>query len=1223
MSILLAPDRHQIERELDKLLTGRSQSRVLGIRSPVRRTWPEAIDRGEVRFRLAWCESELELRERLDEADIGPDQGLVLITPLDDSRIADDVRARLHHGRLARTDRWGLLRAAFKVRDIDSRLAAQPWMADLLIASVPVGGSYPPAAGATLDLETAWAAAQEHVLRLPAGSADLVSLILWSLDGLGPARLAALPEEAKGGVVERLAAGAGPGARLVLSAAQAGRSADVLAIGLACGVVFSGGPPELREAAVRLEVLMGGGEIAPAAGQALAGAAQRVLTRLIATDSAMARAIQDRAVALLVEVRAESAAGLSPSLDLGLEMRMRDAAAALVTAAEPGRVDEAQRAWRLARDVEDHDRAEDQRPRVNRLVMAARLACWLTVAPTSESSGFAEIAAGYVGDSGFADRARQAMKPGDPIPEVAGAYTRLRDVATARRERENRTFAAALNGWNQGGATDADPAPIESLLERLVAPLARQAPVLLIVLDGLSFPTWLDLAESLPRLGWTELRPVEGPALTSAAAVLPTVTEVSRASLLSGRLVRGQQATEREGFSRHPALLAASRAGRPPRLFHKADLGSGPELASAIAEAVADPQQKVVGLVHNAVDAQLAGSDQIELSWSAEGLRQVSALLRLARDAGRLVVVTGDHGHIVEDGTVLSAGDGGDRWRSAGRAHDGEILLSGERVVSPDGGRAIIAAWSERIRHGGRRGGYHGGASPQEVLVPVAVLASGDPPSGWDIAPPKEPRWWRGALGSDEVDAPAHQARPEGITTGGRRREESRQADLFSPPPPPMMGPQRRAAVLDALRRGAVPREGLDAFAIGMDRFEPGVDPDLEAASLGRGAFKAVRGEYGSGKTFFARWLQERARAAGFATAEIQISETETPLHRWEAVYRRLVERLSTADTPDGALRPTVDAWFYTLEEDVLADGRIAAGDAGALAGATESLMELRLSQIARTAPAFSAVLRAYRRALVAEDNALAEGLMAWLGGQPNVAASVKRAAGIKGDLDPFGAMHFLAGLLVILRDSGRSGLVLVLDEAETLQRMRADTREKGLNALRQLLDELDAGRYPGLYLVVTGTAAFFEGPQGVQRLPPLAQRLHTDFATDVRFDNPRAVQIRLPGFDLPALEAVGRRVRDLFADQAANPDRVRTVVDDRYLADLARGVAGRLGGKAGVAPRLYLRKLVADILDRVDQFAEFDPRRHYAPTLDPQEMSAQERAAAGAESVDDIKLDA
>src|SRR5215467_8177537 len=80
-----------------------------------------------------------------------------------------------------------------------------------------------------------------------------------------------------------------------------------------------------------------------------------------------------------------------------------------------------------------------------------------------------------------------------------------------------------------------------------------------------------------------------------------------------------------------------------------------------------------------------------------------------------------------------------------------------------------------------------------------------------------------------------------------------------------------------------------------------------------------------------ARWLQERARAVGFATSEVQVNETETPLHRWEAVYRRLVERLATSDTSEGALRPTVDAWFYTLEEDVLAEGRVNANNSDAL----------------------------------------------------------------------------------------------------------------------------------------------------------------------------------------------------------------------------------------------------------------------------------------------------
>jgi hypothetical protein len=207
--------------------------------------------------------------------------------------------------------------------------------------------------------------------------------------------------------------------------------------------------------------------------------------------------------------------------------------------------------------------------------------------------------------------------------------------------------------------------------------------------------------------------------------------------------------------------------------------------------------------------------------------------------------------------------------------------------------------------------------------------------------------------------------------------------------------------------------------------------------------------------------------------------------------------------------------------------------------------------------------------------------------------------------------MGFLQGLLEVLRDAGHPGILLVLDEVETLQRVRGDVRDKALNALRQLLDEIDAGRYPGLFLVITGTTAFYDGPSGVSRLPPLAQRLATDFSTDPRFDNPRAVQLRLPGFDRDSLLELGSKVRDLYAAGAEAPDRVTTVVDDAYIADLASGVSGALGGKIGIAPRIFLKKLVADVLDRVDQFADFDPRRHYALTLTAGELSAEERNSA------------
>jgi len=432
----------------------------------------------------------------------------------------------------------------------------------------------------------------------------------------------------------------------------------------------------------------------------------------------------------------------------------------------------------------------------------------------------------------------------------------------------------------------------------------------------------------------------------------------------------------------------------------------------------------------------------------------------------------------------------------------------------------------------------------------------------------------------------------------------------------------RRDEVIDALRRGTVPSRGLDLLAVGLDRIGPTIDEEIARAAAGGGVFKCIRGEWGSGKTFASRWISDRARRAGFVTSEIQISETETPLHHLQTVYRRLVERLAVGDGDTGAFRSLIDGWFFVLEEDVLADGSIDEHDEVALVDATDRLVETRLAEVSRTNPTFATVLRAYRRAMHAGDLATADGLVAWLGGQPNVAASVKRYAGIKGEIDHAGALSFLQGLLTVIRDSGHGGLLVIIDEVETLQRVRSDTRDKSLNALRQLIDEVDGGRFPGLYLLITGTPAFFDGPQGVQRLAPLAQRLATDFSGDPRFDNPRAVQLRLAGFDHDRLVELGRNVRGVYVSSSSASERVNSVVDDTYLSDLADAVAGRLGGQVGIAPRLYLKKLVGDVLDRVELFDDFDPRRDYKLTLGDSELLEVERNIERGGSLDDIELD-
>ncbi len=436
----------------------------------------------------------------------------------------------------------------------------------------------------------------------------------------------------------------------------------------------------------------------------------------------------------------------------------------------------------------------------------------------------------------------------------------------------------------------------------------------------------------------------------------------------------------------------------------------------------------------------------------------------------------------------------------------------------------------------------------------------------------------------------------------------------------PVISPLKRREIIEALRIGAVPQRGLELFAVGLDRFERAIDEELDSVAAGRGRFKAIRGDYGSGKTFFSRWLEHRARERGFATALVQISETETPIYKLQTVYRRALESLQTKEWSEGAFVSLIDRWLYSLEEEVIESGGINPEDADGFGKAVGALLERRLEEVSKTTRQYAAALRTCYDARIGGDHATEQGLIAWMMGQPNVAASVMRAADLKGDLDNDTASGFLRGLLEVLRQTGRKGLVLVLDEVETIQRVRGDSREKSLNALRTLIDYVHDGRYPGLYVLITGTPAFFDGPQGVRRLPPLAQRLETDFSGDPKFHNPRAPQIWLQPFDQARLLEVGKRIRDLYP--AGHADRVRARVDDAMVETIARGVSGQLGNRVGIAPRLFLRRVV-DVIDRVDEFEDFDPRKDYDLTVKAGEMTAEESAAAGiTRSVDDIELD-
>lgn len=416
------------------------------------------------------------------------------------------------------------------------------------------------------------------------------------------------------------------------------------------------------------------------------------------------------------------------------------------------------------------------------------------------------------------------------------------------------------------------------------------------------------------------------------------------------------------------------------------------------------------------------------------------------------------------------------------------------------------------------------------------------------------------------------------------------------------MNQDTQVTIVDALRAGTVPSEGLEHLAVGVEAQAAALREQRELAGRGRSVLKLVRGGYGSGKTFLTSLAAAQALQEGFVVSRVVVSARETPLHKLESVYRRLCLGLSLPSRPrGGALQALVDRWLYGLEETVL-EVQGLSEDSPEFAAAVRAMMEQRLLGIGEQAGRMAACLAGYHSAQMAQDFAAARDLIDWLAGEAKVAGGSKRLAGLTGQLTAADTLAFLKGLLVVLSQAGYKGLVLVLDEVETIVRLNRPERLKALEVLRQLVDAVMAQEFPGLVLLVTGTPDLFESAQGVPSLQPLYERVRVEFR-EGEPDNLRQPQIRLRSFDRSRLLEVARRVRSLYPAQ--HPERVARATD-AVLEDLADRVTRGFGGRLEVTPRLFLRELV-NMLDLFDQHAEYSPGplRVEARELEPTEAAA------------------
>jgi hypothetical protein len=698
----------------------------------------------------------------------------VILTTVPEEALGTGLLSRVLGRRILRMEPWALIADSFGAQQLDPRLETLRWAGPALLDAMPPKG-WPKLAGTILQRDVALRHLTARRLELPdqPDEIDAPALLRWSATPGARQQLAQLADDERSGLLSWMSTVFGATGTMLQTLSAADHLADALPLGLVCAALWDTSDAADARAQGRIEQYAGGVHLDATTVQEYGTVVTDTVVELLhAGDrraglrggAVSAQSILDRAEDLLTMFSARPSARRSMTLPTGFDNCLDAAAAALRQALDAhtaGDSDTAASAVATADaaagNLARHALAHAYRHRVERVEMAVRLLRWLGTSDGTINNvddginqqmtqwSWVDVALGHVwtGEDAHADLAR--------------SYRLLHDRVRARRRAVDAAFASRLAQW----ATDPGAVlTVESVLPKVVAPVVHDGErgVLLIVMDGMSAAVANELTVELTGAGWQEFDPigVRGSSTERAhrrgvVSGLPSITAVSRTSLLTASLRRGDQGDERAAFEKHPLWR-----GRKARLFHKNTLygGAGGVLHPDLLAALGEPDT-LVGVVINTVDDALdRGRESADSGWQLSQLGPLRTLLDHASYQGRAVVITSDHGHVLERGgdTRPAASAASARHRiDTAPPGDGEIELVGARVL--DGDHRVVALWDENLRYLPRRAGYHGGASLAEVTVPVIALLplGAAAPSSWQALGPQQPTWW---------DAPAEVVSP-------------------------------------------------------------------------------------------------------------------------------------------------------------------------------------------------------------------------------------------------------------------------------------------------------------------------------------------------------------------------------------------------------------------------------------------------------------------------------
>ena len=383
-------------------------------------------------------------------------------------------------------------------------------------------------------------------------------------------------------------------------------------------------------------------------------------------------------------------------------------------------------------------------------------------------------------------------------------------------------------------------------------------------------------------------------------------------------------------------------------------------------------------------------------------------------------------------------------------------------------------------------------------------------------------------------------------------------------------------AIIEELRKGSVPVDYVPFFTVGRENWLTFIEDDLDNYIAEGGAkVRFLSGDYGDGKTHFMSVIRHISLQKGFAVSFVVLTR-ETPIHKFEAVYQAIVKQLRGRFDGSGIRNLLENHVNETAETLLQEDGELSTDKLSEISNELRSLpgMDINFANgvIALLKNRFQPLGEGEDRE--ERDNAR-EVLLHWFEGG-KVA---------KKDLKPFqifevvnktNSKNFLNALIAFLRHGGYKGLVLLMDELETVVGQGKSVRNAAYENVRLLIDNTEQAGY--LHIFFSIIPDVLESEKGFKSYDALWSRVRS--IGESKRLNYRGVLIDLHRTPLKTAELVelGKTLR------AIHGNSYRWNAEERITDDLLEEIC-KNQKKMGVLSevRLFVKQVIR-VLDMGEQ---------------------------------------